>query len=168
MIFYSIILLVIIQRLTELYISKRNEKWLIKNGAVEYGRSHYKFLLIMHALFFISMIAEYNSGGGYFEFNTINNLFLVFFILLQVMRIWILRSLGKYWNTKLYRIPGSELIKKGPYKYFRHPNYIVVACEIFVLPMIFNLYYTAIIFSILNLMMMLVRIPEENKILNYK
>ena len=74
-------------------------------------------------------------------------------------------SLGKYWNTKILRIPDSVLISKGPYRYFKHPNYIIVVCEIFVIPLIFDLYYTAVIFSVLNGVMLKVRIKEENKVL---
>lgn len=163
--FYFIISLVVIQRIVELFISKRNEKWLLRNGAVEYGEGHYKFIVLLHILFFVSMIVEYNFRERYRELIIINYLFLVFFIFLQLMRVWVLISLGKYWNTKIYRIPGRNLIVKGPYRYFKHPNYIIVICEIFTLPMIFNLYYTAVIFSVLNALILSVRIKEENRVL---
>ncbi len=165
MFFYFLILVIIIQRLYELQISGRNEKWLLSRGAVEYGRKHYRFIILLHAFFFISMIAEYNFKGGYEDFNVINYLFLVFFIILQIMRVWVLKTLGKYWNTKIYRIPNSKPVSNGLYKYFRHPNYMIVACEIFTLPMIFNLYFTAVIFSVLNAAMLYVRIKEENRAL---
>ncbi|MCB0728054.1 MAG: isoprenylcysteine carboxyl methyltransferase [Ignavibacteriae bacterium] len=165
MLFYIVITIVIIQRLAELVISKRNETWLRSQGAVEYGSEHYKFIVLLHTLFFISLITEYNISGRYSELNIINYLFLVFFILLQIMRVWVLKSLGKYWNTKIFRIPGSVLISTGPYKYFKHPNYIVVVCEIFTLPLIFNLYYTAVIFTILNAIILFIRIRTENRIL---
>ena len=163
--FYIIISIVIIQRLIELMIAKRNEKWLISNGAIEYGKEHYKFIVFLHTLFFVSMLIEYNIKGRHSEFSVINYLFLVIFIFMQVMRFWVLNSLGKYWNTKILRIPGSVLISKGLYKYFKHPNYIIVSCEIFVIPMIFDLYFTAIVFTVLNALMLRVRIKEENKIL---
>lgn len=165
MLFYSIIILIVIQRLTELYISKRNEDFLLKNGAVEFGQSHYKFLVILHTLFILSMIAEYNLKSGYFELNTINYLFLVFFAILQGARFWVINSLGKYWNTKIFRIKGSVLVSSGPYKYFKHPNYIIVVCEFFTIPLIFNLYFTAVIFSLLNAVVLFFRIREENKAL---
>lgn len=167
MLFYSLIVLVILQRITELYISIKNEKWLRRNGAIEYGQRHYKLIVLLHSLFFISLILEYNFSGRYSDLNVINYLFLVFFILLQIMRIWVLRTLGNYWNTKIFRIPGSELIAAGPYKYFKHPNYIVVICEIFSLPLIFDLYYTAVIFSFLNALVLFIRIREENRILKF-
>ena len=162
MLFYIIISIVILQRLTELMIAKTNEKWLLSQGAIEYGKEHYKFIVLLHGFFFLSMLLEYNIRESYVEFNFINYLFLVFFVILQISRIWVLLSLGKYWNTKILRIPGSELVRKGLYKYFRHPNYIIVACEIFTIPMIFDLYYTAIIFSILNAIVLAKRIEVEN------
>ena len=163
--FVIIISILILQRFTELLISKRNEKWLLANGAVEYGGSHYKYIVLLHTAFFLSMIFEYYSTTGEYKYNVINYLFLVFFILLQTARISVLLTLGKYWNTKIYRIHGTSLVSGGLYKYFKHPNYIIVICEIFTIPMIFDLYYTAVIFSILNAVMLYVRIREENKIL---
>lgn len=164
--FYIIISIVIIQRLTELLVAKKNEVWLRKQGAVEYGREHYKYIVILHTMFFISMFIEYYIRGRHSEFSVINYLFLVIFSILQLMRLWVLNSLGKYWNTKILRIQGSVLINKGPYRYFKHPNYIIVVCEIIVIPMIFDLYYTAVIFTVLNAIILSVRIKEENKVLS--
>ncbi|MBP9191904.1 MAG: isoprenylcysteine carboxyl methyltransferase [Ignavibacteria bacterium] len=165
MLFYIVITIVIIQRLSELIIARKNEVWLRSQGAVEYGKEHYVFIVLLHTLFFISLITEYNISGRYSELNIINYLFLVFFALLQIMRVWVLKSLGKYWNTKILRIPGSVLVTSGPYRYFKHPNYIVVVCEIFTLPLIFDLYYTAVIFTVLNALILFIRIKAENKIL---
>lgn len=162
--FFFILGFVVIQRLIELIISKRNERWLLSRGAKEFGNKHYKFIVLMHICFFISMFIEY-SLQRYHEINTINYLFLVFFIILQLMRVSVLISLGKYWNTKIYRIPGEKLVDKGLYKYIKHPNYVIVICEIFSLPMIFNLYFTAIIFSVFNSLLLIIRIKEENKVL---
>ena len=163
--FYIILSIIIIQRLTELVIAKRTEKWLREHGAVEFGQEHYKYIVLLHTMFFLSMLIEYIFRERHLDFSVINYLFLVIFILLQIMRIWVLISLGKYWNTKILRIPDSVLISKGPYRYFKHPNYIIVVCEIFVIPLIFDLYYTAVIFSVLNAVMLKVRIKEENKVL---
>ena len=167
MLFYIFLSAVIIQRLAELIISKRNEIWLKSRGAVEYGREHYKYIVIMHILFFVSMFTEYILNGSHDELNIFNYMFLVFFIILQVMRIWVISSLGKYWNTRIYRVHGDKLIKSGLYKYLKHPNYVIVCCEILSLPLIFNLFYTAVVFSVLNAIILSVRIRTENKILNY-
>lgn len=160
MYFIIFIAFLITQRLTELYISKRNEKWLLSQGAIEYGREHYPFIVALHALFIISLIVEYYLSGG----QPMSRIFLLLFILLLVFKYWVLNSLGLYWNTRIYRVPGSIAVKKGPYKLFKHPNYVDVVLEIAIIPLVFHLYYTALIFSALNAIMLSVRIRVENEV----
>ena len=160
MYFIVFILIIIIQRLSELYISRQNEKWLLANGAIQYGQSHYPYIVAMHTLFIISLITEYILRDD----TPISYTFLVLFILVLLFKFWALSSLGHYWNTKIYRIPGVYPVKKGPYKIFKHPNYGEVICEIAIIPMVFHLYYTAIIFTVLNAIMLYVRISVENKV----
>ncbi|MBC7399683.1 MAG: hypothetical protein H7289_07035 [Mucilaginibacter sp.] len=160
MYFIIFISFLILQRLSELYISSRNEKWLLQNGAIQYGQSHYPFMVAMHTLFIISIIVEYNWRGS----TPISWGFLIAFLLVLSFKFWALSSLGKYWNTKIYRVPGVYPVKKGPYKIFKHPNYMEVVCEIALIPLVFHLYYTAIIFTLLNAAMLTVRISVENKV----
>jgi methyltransferase len=160
MYFIIFILLLITQRFTELYISKRNEKWLLSQGAVEYGREHYPYIVALHTLFIVSLIAEYYLSGG----RSISYVFLLFFVLLLVFKYWVLSSLGSYWNTRIYRVPGAMAVRKGPYKLFKHPNYVDVVLEIAIIPLVFHLYYTALIFSVLNAIMLSVRIKIENRV----
>ena len=157
--FIVFIAFLVTQRLTELYISKRNEKWLIAQGAIEHGRGHYPYIVALHTSFIVSLIAEYYFTGG----QPISYIALSLFILLLAFKYWVLSSLGTYWNTRIYRIPGAVAVQKGPYKLFKHPNYVDVVCEIAIIPLVFHLYYTAIIFSILNAIMLSVRISVENK-----
>jgi methyltransferase len=158
--FILFIIFLITQRLSELYIASGNEKWLRSQGAVEYGKEHYPYIVALHTLFIISIIAEYFLRG----YTQIDYLFLVLFALLLLFKFWALSSLGKYWNTKIFRVPGSGPVKKGPYKIFKHPNYFIVICEIAIIPLVFHLYYTAIIFTVLNAIMLTVRIRVENKV----
>lgn len=158
--FILFISFLILQRLSELYISGRNEKWLLSQGAVQYGQSHYPYMVAMHTLFIVSIIVEY-FVGDHAEFSST---FLILFIIVLSFKFWALSSLGKYWNTKIYRIPGVYPVKKGPYKLFKHPNYGEVVLEIAIIPLVFNLYYTAIVFSMLNAAMLYVRISEENRV----
>jgi methyltransferase len=144
-----------------LILSKRNEKWLLENGAIEYGNKHYPFIVALHVLFILSVIFEYSIQSN----PSLSLIMLFFFFSLLIFKTWVILSLGKFWNTRIYRIPNAPLIKKGPYQFFKHPNYMIVIAEIAVIPLIFHLYYTAIAFSILNLMMLFVRIREENKVL---
>ncbi|GAA4105065.1 hypothetical protein GCM10022392_33390 [Mucilaginibacter panaciglaebae] len=117
-------------------------------------------MVLMHTLFVLSVIAEYNWRGG----PPISWYALTAFLVVLSFKYWALSSLGKYWNTKIYRIPGVYPVKKGPYKIFKHPNYMEVVCEIAIIPLVFHLYYTAIAFTLLNAIMLTVRIKVENKV----
>jgi len=160
MYFIIFILFFILQRLSELYIARKNEKWLLEQGAIEYGQSHYPFIVALHTLFIVSIIVEYLLRGS----PPISWIFLALFIVVLLFKFWALSSLGKYWNTKIYRIPGVYPIKKSPYKFLKHPNYMEVVCEIAIIPLVFHLYYTAIVFTILNAAMLTVRIKTENRV----
>ncbi|CAN5170262.1 alkylpyrone methyltransferase [soil metagenome] len=160
MVFIIFISFLILQLLSELYISSRNEKWLLSQGAVQYGQNHYPFMVGMHTLFLISIIAEYVLRGPL----PVSYIFLALFIIVLSFKFWALSSLGKYWNTKIYRVPGVYPVKKGPYKIFKHPNYMEVVCEIAIIALVFQLYYTAVIFTVLNAAMLTVRISVENEV----
>jgi methyltransferase len=161
MLFILFISFVILLRIGELVLSKSNEKWLLRNGAVEYGQKHYPFIVALHALFIISVVCEYYSQTN----PTYSLSFIIFYVVLIVFKTWVILSLGKFWNTRIYHIQNFPLIKKGPYNYLKHPNYLIVVAEIAVIPLIFHLYYTAITFTLLNSVMLFIRIKEENKAL---
>lgn len=170
MILAIVLTIVIIQRLVELFIAKRNEKWMKSQGAFEAGASHYPYMVAMHVFFFVSLIVEvivFDRG-----FSPIWPLFLAIFLVAQLLRVWCLSSLGRYWNTKIIVLPNANVVRKGPYRWIRHPNYVIVATELIVLPLLFSAYFTAILFTILNIWMMSVRIPAEEqalkKVTNYK
>lgn len=164
MVFILFISFVILLRIGELVLSKSNEKWLLQNGAVEYGNKHYPFIVTLHILFIISLIVEHTAR----QESSFSLFMLILYFSLLAFKTWVIFSLGKYWNTKIYHIPDIPLIRKGPYNYFKHPNYLIVIAEIAVIPMIFHLYFTAITFTLLNALMLFVRIKEENKVLLLK
>ncbi len=149
-------------RITELIVSRQNEKWLRANGAEEYGQKHYPFIVLLHVSFILSLIIEYYLKPT----QTVNYFFLFVYLILIVAKVMVISSLGKYWNTKIFHISNHQLVRKGLYKYVKHPNYFIVICEIAVIPLIFNLFVTAFVFSVLNAVMLNVRIREENKILD--
>jgi len=159
MVFILFISFVILLRIGELVLSKSNEKWLLRNGAVEYGQKHYPFIVALHILFIISLIIEYNTK----QTVSFSIFMLLFYFSLIAFKTWVILSLGKFWNTRIYHIPGIPLVKKGPYNYFKHPNYLIVVAEIVVIPLIFHLYFTAITFTLLNAILLFIRIKEENK-----
>ncbi|MFP3917669.1 isoprenylcysteine carboxylmethyltransferase family protein [Lysinibacillus telephonicus] len=163
MYFFIFVILVILQRIIEVIIAKRNEKKMLLKGAYEVGASHYPYMIAMHISFFLCLIAEvvlFNRG--------ISPLFLwlfILFLIVQALRIWCLVSLGSFWNTKIIILPGSHVVKKGPYLFIRHPNYTIVSIEILLIPLMFQAYITAFCFTILNILMLSVRIPLEEKAL---
>jgi methyltransferase len=161
MTFVFFISFLIVQRLSELYVSSKNEKWLLRNGAIEYGKEHYPYIVLLHTLFIISLIAEYiwrdDAPANYF--------FIVLFFVLIIIKVVVISTLGHYWNTKIYKVPGTRPVATGIYKYIKHPNYIIVICEIAIIPLAFHLYYTAVAFTILNAIMLTVRIKKENEVL---
>jgi len=161
MAFILFILFIILLRIGELILSRRNEIWLLKNGATEYGQQHYPYIVALHVLFLGSLIIEYSTT----ETVSFSLFFLVLYVLLLVFKTWVITSLGKFWNTKIYHISGFPLIKNGVYKYIKHPNYLIVIAEIAVIPLVFHLYITAFTFTVLNAIMLSVRIREENKVL---
>ncbi len=170
MLFAVVITIVIIQRLLELIVAKRNETWMRSQGAYEVGAKHYPIMVLMHVTFFISLIVEVFVVNR--PLSSIWIILLLIFLLAQALRVWCLTSLGKFWNTKIIILPGANVVKKGPYAFMRHPNYVIVTTELLVLPLIFSAYFTAILFTLLNVWMLSVRIPVEEKALkqatNYK
>ena len=155
--------LVAIQRLLELAYSRRNERRLRARGAVERGSGHYPVIVAIHAMWLVSTFVEGLLRGP--EPPVWWPVPLAAFLLIQPLRYWAILSLGENWNTRVLVVPGGKLVKSGPYRYFPHPNYIVVAVEVLTFPLIFGAWITAVVFSLLNVAMLYVRIQTENRAL---
>lgn len=157
--FHLLFSLLIVQRLTELFIARKNEKWMRYRGGVEHGSEHYPFIVALHILFLLSLLLEVEI----FDRNITDIWYILVPILLltQIMRYWSVVSLGNYWNTKIIIVPNDIVISKGPYQFIKHPNYVVVAVEILIIPLLFHAYLTALLFTLLNIIMMSIRIPAE-------
>ena len=162
--FIIFISIVIVQRISELILSNKNENYLISQGAIEYDKKGYKYIVLMHNLFFISVITDFVFLGR--QLNEYWKVLLIIFICTQLLRYCAIFSLGKRWNTKILVLPNTEPIRSGVYKYLKHPNYIAVIIEIAVIPLLLSCYYTAIVFSILNLIVLNRRIRIEEEALN--
>ncbi|MBB5172569.1 isoprenylcysteine carboxyl methyltransferase family protein [Texcoconibacillus texcoconensis] len=160
-----LILAVIILRVLEMRLAKRNERWLKARNAKEVGGGHYPWIVGLHVAFFVSLLFEVITRGGASWSVWTGGLFALFMIV-QVLRAWTLSTLGRYWNTKIFVIPQENRVRQGPYRWFNHPNYVVVALEILLLPLIVGAVWTAVVFTILNAYMILcVRLPTEEKAL---
>lgn len=164
MAFFIIFAFVLAQRAVELVIARRNENALLARGGYEVGASHYPAIVVLHVGFLMSLLIEVMYDEA---FAITHLLLLVLFLLVQLLRIWCIVSLGEFWNTKIIVLKGAQVVKSGPYRYFNHPNYAVVCLEILLLPAMFGAYFTAVLFSLLNLWMLAIRIPLEQEALNY-
>jgi methyltransferase len=156
----ALLAFVTLQRASELVIAQRNTAALLKAGAIETGAAHYPVMALLHA--------SWLAGLWWFGWNAALNLWLTAaYAALQVFRIWILATLGKRWTTRILTLPGETLVKRGPFKLFRHPNYVLVALEVPLLPLTFGLTWFAALFGVLNLAMLWWRIRAENQALGY-
>ena len=148
---------IIIQRLSELVVAKRNTARLLAKGAYEVGANHYPVMVAMHSAWIMCLLVfGYNERVAFG--------WLVVFAVLQVFRVWILGTLGSRWTTRII-IFEEPLVVHGPFKYFSHPNYMLVVAEIIVAPMVLGLGWVAVIFTVLNAAMLWVRIGVEHKAL---
>lgn len=156
--------LLALQRGGELLLAKRNERFMKAEGAYEVGAGHYRWIVLMHIGWFVSMIAEYLFVRP--EASPVWPLLLGVFLLMQCLRYYVITTLGRYWNTRIIILPGARRIQRGLYKYINHPNYWIVRVELLVVPLIFQLYTTAVVFSLLNFFLLQHRIRIENEALS--
>ena len=148
--------LVALQRLGELVISNRNEKALLARGGREVGAAHYPVMVALHASWLVAMVI-------FTPLDTWPNWWLIgVFVVLQLARVWVLATLGEYWTTRVITVDGVPLVTSGPFRYVRHPNYWVVAAEIAVLPLAFGQWQIAVVWSILNALLLRHRIAVES------
>jgi methyltransferase len=156
----AIVLLVAAQRLAEVIHGQRNARRLLAQGAVEAGAGHYPLLVLVHAgwLFALLIVASRAPAIDWW--------LLGLYALLQFGRVWVLVSLGRYWTTRLISPPGTPLVRRGPYRFLRHPNYLIVVAEIAVLPLAFGAWRTALVFSVLNAALLAWRVRIENRLLS--
>lgn len=153
---YVIIALVAVQRLAEVAYAERNTRALLARGAVEVGRAHYPLIVLLHFAWLVAILVFLPKPV------TINLIWLAIFVVLQVLRLWVLATLGPYWTTRIINLPGAPLVKKGPYRFIRHPNYTVVVGEIAALPLVFGELTVAIAFTVLNALVLFWRIRQED------
>ena len=153
-----VLLLVTLQRLGELWIAKRNTRWLLERGGREAAPEHYPLIVALHAAWLIGLwILAYDRE--------VVPHWLGLYIMLQAVRVWILVTMGPRWTTRIIVLPNAPLVKEGPFRWVSHPNYCVVAAEILLLPLAFGLVWYALTFSLLNAVMLAIRIRAENEAL---
>lgn len=156
---WIVLVLVAAQRLGELAYAARNTRRLLARGAVEIGRAHYPLFILLHGgwLVAIAVLVPASAAPVW--------PLLALFVLLQAGRLWVVGTLGPYWTTRIITLPGAPLVARGPYRFVRHPNYLVVIGEIAVLPLAFGAWRLALVFSVLNAALLTWRIRIENGVL---
>jgi methyltransferase len=155
----ALLAFVTLQRLAELVLARSNTARLLAMGAREYAPGHYPLIVAVHAGW---LAALWWLAPG----RPIHVPLLLLFLLLQLGRVWVLRTLGPRWTTRIIVLPGAPLVANGPFRFVSHPNYLVVIGEIAVLPLVFGLWHVAVLFSILNAVVLAIRIRAENRALS--
>ena len=154
-----ILALVTVQRLVELVIARRNTATLMAMGGREVGAAHYPVIVLFHSAWLLGL---WIFARG----QDLNWVLIAVFMVLQALRVWVLATLGPRWTTRIILMPEKPLVVGGPFRFLRHPNYLVVALEIFVLPFAFNLIWFGLIAGAINLAILAYRISIEEKALS--
>lgn len=162
--FTALVLLVGCERLAELVVARRNRAWALARGGIEYGAGHYPLLVALHTGLLVGCLVEvwlrrpdFLPGLGWSM--------LALVITAQALRWWCIRTLGRQWNTRIIVVPDLPLVRSGPYRLLPHPNYVAVVIEGVALPLVHSAVITASAFTVLNLIMLTVRIRTENRAL---
>lgn len=164
MIYWWIIAFTVIERLVELIVSQRNAAWSFARGGREIGADHYKWMVMLHTSYLFACVIEPLVFDRQVN-DVIATFFMVVVILTQLLRWWVILTLGHQWNTRVIIVPGLARVKRGPFLWFDHPNYLAVIVELAALPLIHGAWLTSVIYSALNLWLLKVRISIENKAL---
>lgn len=158
----AIVLLVflIVQRVSELVLARSNARRAFARGGREYGAGHYPLIVVLHVSWFVSWIFEHIVRGG--DLLQPWWLYVGVIICAQFVRYWTIATLGPSWNTRIIVVPGAERVTKGPFRWFSHPNYVVVLTEFLVIPLFVGAFVTAVLGTMLNyLILTRIRIPAE-------
>ncbi|MDQ3734367.1 MAG: hypothetical protein M3400_10285 [Actinomycetota bacterium] len=156
---------VVVERVAELVVSKRNASWALKQGGVETGRAHYPPMVLLHSGLLAACVIEVLVADRPF-FPALGWPMLALVLAAQALRWWCITTLGRRWNTRIVVIPGLPLVMAGPYRRLRHPNYVAVVVEGIALPLVHCAWITAVTFTVLNAVLLLrFRIPAEERAL---
>lgn len=158
MIAAAVLALVTLQRLAELAYAQRNTRRLLARGAREAGAGHYPAIVLLHTGW---LAALWILSPG----QPVSWLPLLLFLLLQPVRLWVLLALGERWTTRIIVLPGEPLVRRGPYRFVKHPNYLVVVAELILLPLAFGLWEIALGFTLAKLALLWIRIRAEEQAL---
>lgn len=156
--------LLIVQRIAELQYAERNRRLALEQGGIEHGANHYWMFIALHTLWFVGMIVEHVLDIA--SLPSWWGIGLAGACLLQIARYWVIHTLGRAWNTRVITWPGMPIATNGPFRWLRHPNYVIVVIELALIPSSLGCWRTAAVVSILNaLLLRKVRLPVEERAL---
>ncbi|QGQ21068.1 hypothetical protein GC089_12765 [Cellulomonas sp. JZ18] len=160
-----VVALTAVERLAELVVSSRNARWSFERGGVESGRGHFPAMVLLHTALLVACVVEVLVADRPFV-PWLGWPALVLVVASQALRWWCIGTLGPRWNTRVIVVPGLPLVARGPYRWFRHPNYVAVVVEGIALPLVHTAWVTALVFTVLNAVLLLrFRIPAEERAL---
>jgi methyltransferase len=153
--------LVALERLAELGVSTRNAAWSFEHGGVESGRGHYPVMVALHSGLLVAMLVEaWVRRPDVAPLLAWSMLALV--LASQALRWWCIATLGRRWNTRVIIVPGLAPVASGPYRLLPHPNYVAVVVEGVALPLVHAAWLTALVFTLANAALLVVRIRVED------
>jgi methyltransferase len=165
-VYYLLILAIGIERLVELIVSKRNARWAFAHGGEEFGRGHYPVMVALHTALLLGCVGEVWALHRPF-IAWLGWPLLALVALSQALRWWCVATLGHRWNTLVIVVPQAPLVRRGPYRWLRHPNYVAVVVEGVALPLVHTAWLTAACFTLANALLLTVRIRVENAALGH-
>ena len=159
--FTVLVALVGLERVAELVVSTRNATWSRERGGIETGRGHFPFMVVLHTALLVGALVEAWARRPDVP-SVLAWSMLALVIASQALRWWCISTLGRRWNTRVIVVPGLPPVTSGPYRLFRHPNYVAVVIEGVALPLVHAAWITAVVFTVLNAGLLMVRIRAEN------
>lgn len=158
--FTVLVVLVAGERVAEMVVSRRHAAWSFERGGVETGQRHFPVMVALHTAFLVGMLVEAwwrrPDVPGPLAWSM-----LVIAIACQAGRWWCIHALGPHWNTRVIVVPGSAPVMRGPYRFLRHPNYVIVVVEGVALPLVHAAWISAVVFTALNAALLTVRLRVE-------
>lgn len=165
MIWYALLVAAVAaERVVELVVARRNERWSTARGAIVTGQGHYPAMVVLHTGLLVGCLAEVWLADRLFV-PALAWPMLAMLAGAQALRWWCIGTLGPRWNTRVIVVPGLPLVTSGPYRLLRHPNYVAVVAEGVALPLVHTAWVTAAVFTVLNAVLLTVRIRCENRAL---
>ena len=162
---YTVLVAVVgVERLAELVVAKRNLARSLAQGGRETGFGHYPAMVVLHTGLLAGCLLEVWLADRPFV-PVLGWVMLAVVIAAQALRWWCIRTLGPLWNTRIVVVPGVQRVTGGPYRLFPHPNYVAVVAEGVALPLVHTAWVTAVVFTVLNALLLRVRIRSENQAL---